>query len=113
MQESSHNYGQHNQHNYQHPRSHSTLETIKSLASTLAIFLLAPLVAIFLTAFVFQSYEVEGQSMERTLQNHDRLIVYKLPKTIANFSRQTYQPKRGEIIVFTKTGVIPGGNKRQ
>ena len=81
------------------PHSH-----LRNVLSTVGIFLLAPLLAIFLTAFVFQSYEVDGVSMETTLQNQDRLIVYKLPKTIASIQNKTYIPKRGEIIVFERLG---------
>lgn len=58
--------------------------------------------ALVLTAFVFQSYEVDGPSMETTLQNQDRLIVYKLPKTWARIWGNDYLPKRSEIIVFTR-----------
>ncbi len=79
-------------------------ENIKSILSTVGIFLLAPLIAVFLTAFVFQSYEVDGQSMEITLQNQDRLIIYKLPKTWSRVWNNEYMPSRGEVIVFTKHG---------
>ncbi len=65
---------------------------------------MAPLIAVFLTAFVFQSYEVDGQSMEITLQNQDRLIIYKLPKTWSRVWNNEYMPSRGEVIVFTKHG---------
>lgn len=107
----------HNQNNYQTPPQQpvqtpiapapeapksSRMETLKSVLSTVGIFLLAPLIAIILTAFVFQSYEVDGQSMEITLQNQDRLIVYKLPKTWARIWRQDYVPAREEVIVFTR-----------
>ncbi len=80
----------------------SKKEGIKSILSTIAILIIAPLIALSLTAFVFQSYEVDGPSMESTLQNHDRLIVYKLPRTMAKLTGHTYQPKRGEIIIFTR-----------
>ncbi len=77
-------------------------ENIKSILSTVGIFLLAPIIAVILTAFVFQSYEVDGQSMEITLQNQDRLIIYKLPKTWSRIWRSDYAPARGDIIVFTR-----------
>lgn len=77
----------------------------RSIASTLAIFIAAPLLALCLTAFVFQSYEVEGQSMETTLQHQDRLIVLKVPRTIARITKKPYIPKRGEIVVFVKHGL--------
>ncbi|MCA9329059.1 signal peptidase I, partial [Candidatus Saccharibacteria bacterium] len=49
-----------------------------------------------------QSYEVDGTSMETTLQDKDRLIVYKLQRTIARITGKNYQHKRGEIIIFTR-----------
>ena len=73
---------------------------LKSILSTIAILVIAPLLAIFLTTFVFQSYEVDGPSMETTLQNRDRLIVLKLPKTISKITRNPYVPKRADIVIF-------------
>lgn len=78
-------------------------EGIRSILSTIAILIIAPLIALLLTAFVFQSYEVDGPSMETTLQNQDRLIVYKLPKTLARLTGQQYTPRRGDIIIFNRT----------
>lgn len=75
---------------------------IKSLLSTILILVIAPIIALALTAFVFQSYEVDGPSMETTLQNKDRLIVYKLPKTLSKISRNPYVPNRGDVVIFTR-----------
>lgn len=88
----------------------------KGAASTIAILIAAPLVALTLTAFVFQSYEVDGPSMETTLQNRDRLIVWKLPKTFARITNSHYIPARGDIIVFVKQGLFEaagGGQAKQ
>lgn len=86
----------------------------RSIFSTLGILIAAPILAICLTAFVFQSYEVEGQSMETTLQHQDRLIVLKVPKTISRLTGKTYMPKRGEIVVFVKHGLSQyGGEARE
>jgi signal peptidase I len=74
----------------------------KNIASTASILLIAPILAIFITIFVFQSYEVYGMSMETTLQDGDRLIVQKLSKNWSRIRGQEYIPKRGEIVVFTK-----------
>jgi signal peptidase I len=84
-------------------------EGLRSIASTLLILIAAPLIALALTAFVFQSYEVDGPSMETTLDNRDRLIVLKAPVTVAKLSRDPYIPERGEIIVFTKPGTLQFG----
>ncbi len=81
----------------------------RSILSTLSILIAAPLLALILTAFVFQSYEVEGQSMETTLQDQDRLIVLKVPRTFARITGHPYIPKRGEIVIFTKHGISEFG----
>ena len=75
-------------------------EGVKSVISTILILIAAPLIAIVLTTLVFQSYEVDGPSMETTLQHQDRLIVMKTGKTWASIFNNDYIPKRGEIIVF-------------
>lgn len=79
----------------------SQKEGWRSIASSVAILLAAPLVALFLTAFVFQSYQVDGPSMESTLQPNDRLIVWKLPRTWAKITNHQYVPKRGDVVIFT------------
>lgn len=77
-------------------------EGLRSILSTIAILLIAPFIAVLLTVFVFQSYQVDGPSMERTLFNNDRLIVWKLSRTWAKVTHSTYTPNRGDIIVFTE-----------
>jgi signal peptidase I len=76
---------------------------------TVAILILAPLVALFLTAFVFQSYEVDGPSMETTLHNHDRLIVMKVPRTVSRITGKPYTPNRGDVIIFVKHNISEFG----
>jgi signal peptidase I len=83
-------------------RNTSSKEGIRSVLSTVAILLTAPLIAVVLTIFVFQSYQVDGSSMETTLANNDRLIVWKLPKTWSRITGHDYVPKRGDIIVFVE-----------
>lgn len=84
-------------------------ENFLSILSTLAILLIAPVIAILLTAFVFQSYQVDGPSMQKTLYNNDRLIVWKLPKTWARITNHPYIPNRGDIIVFTDPKIADVG----
>ncbi|HSX35156.1 MAG TPA: signal peptidase I [Candidatus Saccharimonadales bacterium] len=72
-----------------------------SVVSTVLVLIIAPIIAIFLTMFVFQSYQVDGPSMETTLHNNDRLIVWKLARTWAKITHHTYIPKRGDVVVFT------------
>lgn len=73
--------------------------------STVAILGGALLVALFIITFVFRSYQVDGPSMEATLQNDDKLIIWKVPRTWARITGHDYIPDRGDIIVFTQSGL--------
>jgi signal peptidase I len=77
-------------------------EGMKSIISTILLFVLAPIFALFMILFIFQSYVVDGSSMEPTLQNGNRVFILKLPKTTAGIQGKTYIPQRHEIIVFKK-----------
>jgi signal peptidase I len=79
----------------------------------LAVLLIAPLLALTITAFVFQSYEVDGPSMQTTLENRDRLIIWKVPRTWARITKHDYIPKRGDVIVFIKKGLYESGGNRE
>lgn len=73
------------------------------LKDTLSLvgFVAAVVVGTFLlNQFVFRSYNVVGQSMENTLHSGDRLIVNRLPVTMAHFVGEHYVPKRGQVIIF-------------
>jgi len=83
---------------------------IRSTLSSIGILLLAPVIAILLTAYVFQSYQVDGPSMQNTLHNNDRLIVWKLPRTWARMTGHQYIPKRGDIVIFTQSGLSNYGD---
>ena len=93
----------------------SRLQTVKkgwkNIGSTVAILISAPILAILLTIFVFQSYEVYGASMETTLQNGDRLIVQKLSKNWSKLRNKPYIPQRHEIVVFDKPTFIGGSSE--
>lgn len=86
----------------------------RSVVSTILLFLLAPIIALSITAFAFQSYQVDGESMETTLQNNDRLIVDKIPRTIARITNHPYVPHRGDIVIFNQAGLFdsPSGEKQ-
>ncbi len=75
--------------------------------STIGLFLSAFIIAILLNTFVIQSYQVDGESMEPTLNNNDRLIVNKVPRTISRIDGHQYVPQRGDIIIFNEDG-LPG-----
>jgi signal peptidase I len=78
----------------------------KKLTGTVGLLITAPLLALLLTAHVFQPYEVDGASMETTLQDTDRLIVLKLPKTWANITNGEYRPRRWDVIVFDRPALL-------
>lgn len=88
----------------------SKRETIREIVSTIGVLLAALLVAFGLIAWVFQSYEVDGPSMETTLNNKDRLIVWKVPRTIARITHNPYIPNRGEIVIFVESGLTEFGS---
>lgn len=53
--------------------------------------------------FVIEGYEVQGPSMEPTLWNNERILVFKLPHKISQLI-PGYQPiKPGNIVVFERT----------
>lgn len=72
----------------------------KDLLSTILILVSAPLLAWVLTLLIFQSYVVEGSSMETTLQDKDRLIVTKYKQTLSKITNSHHLPERYDVIVF-------------
>lgn len=80
---------------------------------TIGILLLAPLMALFIISFVFRTYQVDGASMETTLHDQDRLIIYKVPKTISQVTGNPYVPERYDVIVLDHTGGPGNGGTRQ
>jgi signal peptidase I len=91
------------------PKRHR--EGFGSIVSTVAVLLIAPLVAVILTAFVFQSYQVDGPSMQTTLYNNDRLIVWKVPKTWSKITGHQYVPNRGDVIIFVEDQISSFGEE--
>jgi signal peptidase I len=73
------------------------------------IFIVCVLVGtLLINSFVFRSFNVLGPSMETTLYTGDRLIVNRLPVTLAQLQNKQYMPKRGQIIVFKNPLYNPG-----
>jgi signal peptidase I len=89
------------------PRYPGDKTTWRSVLSTITLLATALAIAILLNTFVIQSYQVDGQSMENTLQNNDRLIVNKVPRTISRITGHQYVPGRTDIIIFNEAG-LPG-----
>ncbi len=84
----------------------------RAALDTIGILLLPLVIAVGVTMFVFQSYQVDGPSMQQTLQHNDRLIVWKLPRTWAKLTGHQYVPGRGDIIILNESGLsdYSGGN---
>lgn len=77
---------------------------LKDVLSFLAFAAAVALGTFILNSFVFRSYNVVGGSMENTLQNGDRVIVNRVPVSLAHFAEQEYVPERGQVIVFANGG---------
>ena len=84
---------------------------LKDALSTVMVLVAALVVALGLIAFVFQSYQVDGPSMQQTLHDKDHLIVWKLPRTWARITGHQYVPKRGDIVIFTQSGLATYGQE--
>jgi signal peptidase I len=77
----------------------------RGIITTVVLFIAALLVALLLTRYVFQQYEVDGPSMQSTLHNEDRLIVIKIPKTWSEITGHPYIPTRGSVVIFNQAGL--------
>ena len=76
---------------------------------SIVLFIAAVAVAyFFIQGFLIRTYMVDGQSMESTLQNGDRLIIDKVPRSLARVTGHAYIPHRGDIIVFNQSGLSLG-----
>lgn len=80
-----------------HPVLKDTLSLIAFIAAVIAG-------TFILNTFIFRSYNVVGASMENTLHSNDRIIVNRVPVTMAHLAGEEYIPKRGQIIVFANGG---------
>jgi signal peptidase I len=78
------------------------MDDFKNIIYTILLFIFAPLFALTMIMFVFQSYVVDGSSMEPNLQNGNRVFILKLPKTANSLRGKQYVPSRHEVIVFKK-----------
>jgi signal peptidase I len=91
------------------PVSGSQRSAWREVLSTVGILVTALVVALLMIAFVFRSYQVDGPSMQNTLHNADKLIIWKVPRTWSDITGHPYIPKRGDIIVFTESGLAQFG----
>lgn len=81
----------------------------RELLSTIGILITALIVALLMISFVFRSYQVDGPSMQTTLQNNDKLIIWKVERTWASITGHAYIPSRGDVIVFNEAGLSQFG----
>ena len=63
---------------------------------------------VIINTFVFRSFSVSGHSMDYTLHDGERLIVNRVPLTVDQLQNKTYQPERGQIIVFKNPRFVQG-----
>lgn len=66
----------------------------KELLEWVQAIVIAVVLALLIRNFVFTVVRVDGQSMEPTLHNNDRMIVWRLG----------YEPKAGDIVIFNPPG---------
>lgn len=76
-----------------HPRIKDGLGAIIFIACVLIGTLL-------INTYIFRSFNVLGPSMETTMYTGDRLIVNRIPVTLAHLQNKPYVPDRGQVIVF-------------
>src|SRR3989344_4703454 len=67
----------------------------------------------FMSTFVIRSYVVEGQSMATNLQNGERLLFNKIPRTLARITGNDYIPQRGDIVIFNQSGFFTGSTSQK
>ena len=76
---------------------------------SLALFVAAAAILyFFIQGFLIRTYQVDGQSMETTLQNGDRLIIDKVPRSLSRITDHAYIPHRGDIVIFNQSGLVIG-----
>ncbi len=84
---------------------------IREFISAFGVLVMAVGVALCLILFVFQSYQVSGPSMEQTLHDQDRLIVWKLQRSWSRITHHQYIPGRGDVIIFTESNLSQYGQE--
>ncbi len=89
-------------------KKHSGFRDFMSFIGILAI---ALGLAIILISFIFRSYAVDGPSMETAFHNEDKLIIWKVPRTIARITGHQYVPNRGDVIIFSEDNLSACGQE--
>ena len=81
-------------------RNINRISSFNSVTQTFLLVIAAILTTIFIHSFVLRPYQVDGISMQPTLEDGDKLIVSKVGVSISKLFNNDFVPKRGEIIVF-------------
>ncbi|CAN5147111.1 hypothetical protein BH09PAT3_BH09PAT3_3090 [soil metagenome] len=84
---------------------------LRDFGAFVGILAIAGVLAFLLISFLFRSYAVDGPSMETTLQNEDKLIIWKIPRTVARINGNQYLPNRGDVIIFTEDNLSVCGQE--
>lgn len=66
------------------------MDTVRDIVETV---LIALLIAMFIRAIVVETFVVEGPSMEMTVYDSERVLVWKIAYRLS-------KPKRGDIVIF-------------
>jgi signal peptidase I len=72
-------------------------------------FISTVILVLLLVNFVFRTYQVSGQSMNNTLHDGQKLIIWKGERTLARIDGHEYIPERGDIIVFNQQNLSACG----
>lgn len=80
----------------------------KDIFGLIGFIILVILGTLFINAFIFRSFNVNGPSMEKTLYTNDRLIVNEIPVTWSHILGKAYVPDRGQVIVFRNPHYVAG-----
>lgn len=82
---------------------------IRDFSSFVGVLLLGGVLAFILISFVFRTYAIEGASMQTTLHDQDKVLVWKVPRTIAKITKHEYIPNRGDIVIVDILDISPCG----
>lgn len=77
---------------------------LKDILSVLGFAAAVVIGAFILNSYVFRTYNVVGGSMENTLHSDDRVVVNRVPVSLAHLAEKEYVPERGQVIVFANGG---------
>ena len=85
------------------PKKNKRFGRFSGLIGVMQLVIGALVLAFLINNFIFQSYQVFGESMVPTLHEGDRLIISKVSKSWNSLFGDNYQPARGDIVVFEST----------